>query len=194
MRPRYGGFRGYNLTPIWVLLSVNFILFIVYLINDNFLLTNFGLTPYFFSEQPWTILTAMFIHAGVWHILGNMLMLYFFGSFMLGLVGEVKFLTVYFLGGLVGNALFLLIGNDLATAVGASGAIYAIMGTLAVMRPRMKVYVWFLIPVDLWIVVVIGALIISPSIAWQAHIGGLVVGLIAGLYFRMRERRTNIWR
>ena len=62
------------------------------------------------------------------------------------------------------------------------------MGTLAVMRPRIKVLVWFLIPVDLWIVVVIGALIISPNIAWQAHIGGIALGVVAGFYFRKQER------
>jgi membrane associated rhomboid family serine protease len=188
VRARYGGFRSFNMTPIWVLMSINLIFFIAALIREETIFKTFGFTPSQFTQEPWTIVTSMFVHDGIWHILVNMLMLYFFGSYVLGLLGEVKFLIVYFVGGLVGNLLFFLLGNEYVIVVGASGAIYAIMGTLAVMRPRLKVLIWFLFPVDLWIVVVIGALIISPYIAWQAHIGGLILGLLAGFYFRKQER------
>jgi membrane associated rhomboid family serine protease len=188
VRARYGGFRSFNMTPIWVLMSINLIFFIAALIREETIFKTFGFTPSQFTQEPWTIVTSMFVHDGIWHILVNMLMLYFFGSYVLGLIGEVKFLIVYFVGGLVGNLLFFLLGNEYVIVVGASGAIYAIMGTLAVMRPRLKVLIWFLFPVDLWIVVVIGALIISPYIAWQAHIGGLILGLLAGFYFRKQER------
>ena len=181
------------MTPIWVLLAVNALVFVATQISPERIIPLLGFTPFQFLDEPWTIVTSMFVHAGVWHILGNMLMLYFFGSYLLGLVGERKFLLVYFAGGLLGNVLFMVLGSDFATAVGASGALYAAMGALAVMRPRLKVLVWFMIPVDLWIVVVIGALIIAPNIAWQAHIGGLALGLVAGLFFRQRERGA-FWR
>ena len=181
------------MTPIWVILAVNFLFFVASFIRDDLIVGTFGLTPFQFLDEPWTIVTAMFVHAGLFHILGNMLMLYFFGSYLLGLVGDKKFLLVYFIAGLLGNAAFLAIGNQFATAVGASGALYGVMGALAVMRPRLKVYLWFMIPVDLWIVVIIGAVIIAPGIAWQAHLGGLAVGLIAGYYFRRREGGFN-WR
>ena len=181
------------MTPIWVLLTVNFLFYIAYLIQPNLIINTFGFTPFQFLDEPWTIVTNMFVHAGLWHILGNMIMLYFFGTYLLGLLGEVKFLILYFAGGLLGNLLFFLLGNEYTTAVGASGALFAIMGTMAVMRPRLKVLVWFLIPVDLWIIALFGALIIatqmtSSSVAWQAHIGGMVLGLIAGFYFRKQER------
>lgn len=192
MRVRYGGFGGINMTPIWVLMAVNLIFFVAALIREQVIFDTFGFMPSQFLDEPWTIITSMFVHDGIFHILVNMLMLYFFGSYILGLVGEAKFLIVYFVGGLLGNLLFFLLGNEYATVVGASGAVYAIMATLAVMRPRLKVLVWFLIPVDLWIVVVIGALIISPNIAWQAHIGGMILGLAAGLYFR-RQERGRFW-
>ena len=193
VRARYGGYQGFNMTPIWVLLTVNFLFYIAYLIQPNLIINTFGFTPFQFLDEPWTIVTNMFVHAGLWHILGNMIMLYFFGTYLLGLLGEVKFLILYFAGGLLGNLLFFLLGNEYTTAVGASGALFAIMGTMAVMRPRLKVLVWFLIPVDLWIIALFGALIIatqmtSSSVAWQAHIGGMVLGLIAGFYFRKQER------
>ncbi len=198
MRARYGGYRGFNLTPIWVLMSINLIFFIAALIREPVIFDTFGFRPDQFLSEPWTIVTSMFVHAGVWHFLINMLMLYFFGSYVLGLLGEVKFLIVYLVGGLVGNLLFFLLGDEYVIVVGASGAIYAIMGTLAVMRPRLKVLVWFLVPVDLWIMVVImGALIISTQmgssyIAWQAHLGGMILGLVAGFYFR-RQERGRFW-
>jgi len=194
VRVRYGGYRGFNMTPIWVLLAVNFLFYIAYLIQDDLILRTFGFQPNQFLSEPWTIVTNMFVHAGLWHILANMLMLYFFGSYLLGLLGEVKFFIVYFAGGLVGNLLFYLLAPAYAIAVGASGALFAVMGAMAVMRPRLKVLIWFLFPVDLWIlIIVIAALIIptqieSSNIAWQAHVGGLVLGLIAGLYFRKKER------
>ena len=193
MRTRYGGYRGFNMTPIWVLLAVNFLFYIAYLIQPSLIIDTFGFTPNQFHNEPWTIVTNMFVHAGLWHILGNMIMLYFFGSYLLGLLGEAKFLIVYFTGGLLGNVLFWLLGPSYIAAVGASGALFAIMGTMAVMRPRIKVLVWFLVPVDLWIVALFGAIIIatqitSSTIAWQAHIGGLILGLVAGLYFRKKER------
>ena len=194
MRVRYGGYGSINLTPIWVLMAVNLIFFVAAFIREEMVFTTFGFTPSQFLDEPWTILTSMFVHDGIWHILVNMLMLYFFGSYTLGILGEVKFLIIYLVGGLVGNLLFFLLGNEYVIVVGASGAIYAIMGTLAVMRPRLKVLVWFLVPVDLWIMVVImGALIISTQmgssyIAWQAHLGGMILGLVAGFYFRKQER------
>ena len=182
------------MTPIWVLMAINLIFFIAALIQKTVIFDTFGFTPNEFLSQPWTIITNMFVHDGAWHIIINMLMLYFFGSYILGLLGEVRFLIVYFVGGLAGNLLFFLLGTEYAIVVGASGAIYAIMSALAVMRPRLKVLVWFLVPVDLWIMVVImGALIFvtqigSGYIAWQAHLGGMIVGLVAGLYFRKQER------
>jgi len=183
-----GIYRPPSLTPIWVLLAVNLLVFLATLIQRSLIFDTFGLTPFLLGQQPWTFITNLFVHASFWHLFGNMLMLYFFGSYLLGLAGEKMFLAIYFLAGLAGNALFLLIGNEFSTAIGASGALYGVMGTLAVMRPRLKVYLWFMVPVDLWIVVLVGALVISPGIAWQAHLGGLALGLLAGLYLR-RSRR-----
>ena len=79
----------------------------------------------------------MFIHDGIYHILFNMLTLYFFGMYVLALVGEARFFLVYFIGGIVGNALFMLLAPG-PIAVGASGAIFALGGVLAVLVPRLK--------------------------------------------------------
>jgi len=108
------------------------------------------------------------------------------------LVGYKKFLWVYFGGGIVGNILFLLLGDSYSIAVGASGAVYAVAGVLVVMMPNLRVYLYFILPMPLWIVVliffVLWSFIPGLNIAWQAHIGGLLVGLIAGYFFRKSGR------
>ncbi len=192
MRVTYRSNQDVSLTPIWVLLGLNFLFFIATLINRDLVITTLGLQPASFLNEPWTIITNLFVHAGWWHIFANMLTLFFFGSYLLRLVGEGRFLIVYFLGGIVGNIMFIFLGYSFATAVGASGAIFALGGALAIMRPKLKVIIFPIpIPMDLWIAVIGGFLVVSflPSIAWQAHLGGLALGLLAGYFFRRRERR-----
>jgi membrane associated rhomboid family serine protease len=187
---RYRGFGHDKNAPIWILMIINLLVFIGTLISRN-LIYLLGLQAYSFLEQPWTIITNMFVHAGVWHILANMLMLYFYGSFITQLVGMGNFLLIYFCGGIAGNIFFLLLAPPQVTGIGASGAIFALGGALAILMPRLRVYI-FPIPVamPLWAAVIGGFLIISlfPGIAWQAHLGGLVFGLIAGYFFRRRIR------
>jgi membrane associated rhomboid family serine protease len=108
-------------------------------------------------------------------------------------LGTLKFLIIYFAGGILGSIVFLLLPPSApAVAVGASGAIFALGGVLAVMRPRLRVIVFPIpVPLPLWIAI-IGIFVVFffiPSVAWQAHLGGLVLGLVAGYIFRRRERR-----
>ncbi len=186
----YRSYQRFRLTPIWILIAVNFLLFIATAIAPE-LLFFLGLQPASFLYRSWTVLTNLFIHGGLWHLVANTLTLYFFGTYLYQLVGKNKFLTVYFGGGILGNILFILLGSPLSIAVGASGAIFALGGALAVLRPRLRVFVFPIpAPLPLWVAVIGGFLIISflPFIAWQAHLGGLVFGLIAGYFFKKRGR------
>jgi membrane associated rhomboid family serine protease len=108
------------------------------------------------------------------------------------LVGENKFLIVYFLGGILGNAFYMLLGNPYAIVIGASGAVFAVGGALTVLRPNLRVLVLPIpVPLPLWIAVIGGFFVISlvPYVAWQAHLGGLLFGLLAGYFFRKKRRR-----
>ncbi|GAJ12756.1 unnamed protein product, partial [marine sediment metagenome] len=129
---------------------------------------------------------------GLWHVMANMFTLFFFGRYLSMLVGEKRFLMVYFVGGILGGIFYILLAQPFSIAVGASGAVFAIGGALAVMRPKIKVLVFPIpAPLPLWVAIIGGFFIISflPNVAWQAHLGGLVVGLISGYLFRKRERR-----
>jgi len=187
---RYRSYQGFKLSPILVLIAVNFLLFIVTAVVPE-LIFLLGLQPASFLLRPWTIVTNLFIHAGLWHIIANMLTLFFFGNAVLRLVGTGRFLIVYFGGGILGNILFILLGEPFSIAVGASGAVFAVGGALTMMRPKLRVFIFPIpVPLPLWVAVIGGFLILSllPYIAWQAHLGGLILGLIAGYFFRKRER------
>jgi membrane associated rhomboid family serine protease len=136
----------------------------------------------------------MFVHGGFAHILLNMISLYFLGSFLIRAVGEKTFLAIFFLGGLAGNVFFVLLADPYSTGIGASGAIYALGGALAVMLPRVPVIIIPIpVPVPLWVAILIFLLLsFLPGIAWQAHLGGLFLGLIAGFILRRRRRIYSV--
>jgi membrane associated rhomboid family serine protease len=183
-------YHAVNLNILWFLIAVNVVIFVITLIRPLEVIDALGLTPAELGEQPWTIISSMFVHGGFTHILFNMIGLYFLGSFLVRSVGDRSFLAVFFLGGLVGNALFALLAHPEATGVGASGAVYALGGALAVMVPKVPVLVFPIpVPVPLWVAIILFLLLsFLPGIAWQAHVGGLALGLMAGLIFRTRGR------
>ncbi len=180
--------------------GINAILFLIALCLLVFAFTSLrpefigrlGLTPALVLQRPWTLITSMFVHANLTHILFNMISLFFLGSFFLRMVGEGDFLKVFFFGGLAGNALYIVLGPAMIPGVGASGAIFAIGGALAITAPKLPVIVFPLpVPVPLWgamtFFLVIGLVI--PGIAWQAHLGGFLFGVLAGLYYKKRRGR-----
>jgi len=189
MRVRYG-YPTDGLNAILILIIINFVIFFATLIRSE-LIYLLGLQPAALFSRPWTVVTAMFVHAGFWHIFANMITLYFFGSYFSRLVGQGRFLLVYFAGGILGNLLFWALAHPFDVAVGASGAVFALAGGLVVMRPKLPVIIFPIpIPMPLWVAVLGGFVLLSflPSVAWQAHLGGLIVGLIAGFISRRRER------
>jgi membrane associated rhomboid family serine protease len=146
-------------------------------------------------ERPWTVVTSIFLHAPwqnglFYHILFNMITLYFFGTFLVNLIGDKLFLLIFVLGGIVGNLFYMIIPPNAAPVIGASGAIFALGGVLVIMRPNLRVFVFPIpVPIPLWAAVLGGFFLtfFLANIAWQAHLGGIVFGLVAGLFFRYRE-------
>ena len=194
-------YRTPNPTGVLVVIFVNVLVFIATSLKSD-LIYDLHLVPATFTSEPWTIVTSLFVHADLFHILGNMVTLYFFGTYLTTLVGETKFLATYFLGGLLGNVFYVLYalyapwGDSYIGVVGASGAVFAIGGALAVLRPNLKVLVFFIIPMPLWVAVIGGFLLLTLisaglNIAWEAHLGGLVLGLIAGFLFRNNKRERD---
>lgn len=192
----YRSYRRFRLSPILIIILVNSVLFIATLIAPIFVFY-LGLQPLTLSEKPWTMVTNLFVHGGWWHLIANMLTLYFFGRYLSRLIGEGKSLLVYFGGGIFGNILYVLLAlyvlpaSRFSIVIGASGAVFALGGTLAILRPKLPVFIFPLpVPIPLWLAVIGGFLILTaaPNIAWQAHLGGLIVGVVAGYIFKRRVR------
>ena len=187
-----------RLSPIWVLIVVNIIIFILTTI-DSELINVLALNAINVFHFPWTMVTSMFVHLGPWHLIFNMWTLYFFGTYLSRLVGWGRFFIVYFCGGILGGVFYILMASPFTWVAGASGAIFALGGAMAVMRPNIKVIVFPIpAPIPLWIAVIGGFVILtllsnSMNIAWQAHMGGLVFGLIMGYFFRRRERSSSYY-
>jgi len=192
-------YRASRPAAVWIIIGINLLIFIATLIDRNLILL-LGFQPASFLAMPWTIVTNLFVHSGLWHIFANMITLYFFGSFLSRLIGTPRFLLVYFVGGIVGNIFFLLIAlytplaSSSSIAIGASGAVFALGGVLAVLMPKLRVFVFPIpAPIPLWIAVIGGFIVLTIfssllNIAWQAHLGGLLLGLVAGYFFRRRMR------
>lgn len=191
-------YRAVNLNVLWFLIALNVVIFVIELAVGGYPITAanevvrfLGLNTALLSKQLWTIISNIFVHGSFAHILFNMISLYFLGSFFIRAAGEKSFLAVFFLGGLAGNILFVLLANPFSIGIGASGAIFALGGALAVIVPRVPVFIFFIpVPMPLWVAILIFFLLsfFFSGIAWQAHLGGLLLGLVAGLIFRRRRR------
>jgi membrane associated rhomboid family serine protease len=193
----YRNYQNIGARAVWTLILANIVVFIAtwFSGNENTIFSMFGISRFGLESRPYTVLTSLFLHGGIYHILGNMLWLYWYGTALAQIIGEVKFLILYFAAGLVGNAFFLLI-EPFGVAIGASGAIFGLGGALAVLRPRIKIVLFPIpIPMDLWVYVIVGFVLMSfvPGVGWQAHLGGLLTGLGFGWYFRRWERRRGIY-
>ncbi|GMA33102.1 rhomboid family intramembrane serine protease [Litorihabitans aurantiacus] len=147
----------------------------------------------FAADEPWRFLTASVLHGGIWHLAFNMYALYLVGRDLERLLGRVRFLSLYVLSALGGSVAYLLItGLDAAPTVGASGAVFGLFGAFAVMLRRFgrdSRQILVLIGIN----AVIG--FVLPGIAWQAHLGGLVVGaaIAAMLAYLPRPRQWLAW-
>ncbi len=194
------------MTP-WVLrlLFANFAAFLL-VPRGGPLFANLLLVPAEVLSRPWTPVTYMFLHGDFWHILFNMIVLFFFGPRLESTLGGRKFLGLYFVSGLAA-ALFSGLTPH-ASVVGASGAIYGLMLAYAGFWPRDRIYIWGIIPIEArWMVIFLavwavfgtvpliasalgfsGVHVPTDNIAHHAHLGGFVGGW---LYMRWLGANTG---
>ncbi len=145
------------------------------------------LDPALGNFQPWRLLTDMLAHDGIWHVGLNMLAVWMIGRSLEPLLGHVRFLLLYVLSGLAGSVAVALLAPG-TFVIGASGAVFGLLGALLVIGRHIGANITGIL-IIVGINLVIGFLP-GFSISWQAHVGGLVAGALAGLIFA-RTRRAD---
>lgn len=142
-----------------------------------------ALVPMAVLQRPWTLVTYMFMHAGMLHILLNMMGLFFFGPRLEMRLGSGHFLALYFISGIFGAVLTFFLA-PFAPVVGASGAVMGVLAAYARFWPHDRLLIWGILPVSAWLMVAATALYSiyagltgsGGNVAHFAHLGGLVAG------------------
>lgn len=125
----------------------------------------------------WQLVTNMFTHVDVWHIALNMMALYILGPALERIMGRVRFLLVYVVGGLAASAMVMWLSDPSGSTLGASGALYAVLGGLLVTFRKARLDTqWLLQNVMLGVVITIVG---WRYISWQGHLGGFLGGVAA---------------
>lgn len=157
------------------------------------------------GQYLWTFFTSMFMHAGLFHIFANMFSLLFIGSLVEKIIGAKRYIYFYLTAGILSGLFFIFISlifqsNYNVYAVGASGALFGLVGFLMIITPNLPVYI-MLIPIPikmkfaapgiliaLWFISMAGNIPIGNT----AHLGGLLTGLVYGLYLKKKyKNKTN---
>jgi len=198
-------------TVTFALIGLNVLVFLAELGGGEQFITNWAFVPARFSEQPGanavTIFSAMFMHGGWFHLFGNMLFLWIFGDNVEDRFGHFKFLMFYLLAGIAATfSQYAVAPESSVPNVGASGAIAGVLGAYILMFPQARVNVLLgrqivampaFIVLGLWIALqlVSGVGTIgytdesanAGGVAYMAHIGGFVAGLLMTFLFRGRD-------
>jgi rhomboid family protein len=146
--------------------------------------------PKLAEQEPYRFLASAFVHASFWHLLLNMYVLWVFGSVLEPAIGHARYLGIYLLSAVAGNAAVILTADPLGnswftTTVGASGAVFGLLGAqLVVARVSGADLTGFLVFIALNAVISLSP---DSGISWQSHAGGFVAGVVA-MYAFSRAR------
>ncbi|MGH2328026.1 rhomboid family intramembrane serine protease [Campylobacter taeniopygiae] len=159
-----------------ITLLLIFLNIIIYFIVPYVNYGSFGLNISFFKGDYWQILSSMFLHSGLTHLILNMIMLFQFGSILERYLGKIYFLLVYFIGGILCSLLsvvYIYFFDSNVNLIGASGAICVLMGYFAFLDRKSTLGIIVAILLMSFIPLTIGV-----NIAWYGHIFGFICGFV----------------
>ncbi|MFI8088915.1 rhomboid family intramembrane serine protease [Streptomyces sp. NPDC086080] len=184
-----------------ILLGINLAVFVAVQIRPSlarelYLIGQWPPAPFLPTEgvatgEWYRLFTSMFAHEEIWHIGFNMLSLWWLGGPLEQALGRARYLALYLVSGLAGSALTYLLAAGTAASLGASGAIFGLFGATAVLMRRLQ---YDMRPIIALLVINLIFTFSWGNIAWQAHIGGLVAGVVIGyaMVHAPRERRALV--
>ena len=201
----------------YLLIAANILMFFVELTKGEHFILSYGAIPLHLShpfQYPLaftTLFTAMFLHGGWAHLIGNMIYLAVFGDNIEDTIGHFRYLIFYLVGGLLASLTHVIIApNSAIPMVGASGAIAAVLGAYLIFFPAAQIRVIFIFFFLIRITYLPSLLILGfwfilqlfsgvgtfgaasgGGVAYWAHIGGFVAGVILALKFRNKRRHSH---
>lgn len=178
----------------YILIAINIVIYIfgVFFTNYDVFLNVFSIHgPSIRAGQYYRLLTGIFIHSDIFHILFNCYALYILGSQIESFFGKVKFTIIYLFSGLIGALFSMSFGGNYAS-VGASGAIFGLMGSLLYFGYYYRVYLGNVVKSQIIPLIVANLVIgfISPGIDNYAHIGGLLGGILITIALGVKDKST----
>ncbi|MDY0095026.1 MAG: rhomboid family intramembrane serine protease [Candidatus Vecturithrix sp.] len=215
MSSSHGGRASFGKNIVFILIAINVVIFLLIPSGSRTWLYDFALSSNGIKQlKLWQFITYMFLHAGFAHLFFNMWGLYLFGSVILPILGTTRFATLYFLSGVSGAGLWLVLNwGSRIPIVGASGAVFGVMMAAAMLYPSMRIQLLFPpIPMQMKTFVTVYAVIEIVSefsqthggIAHLAHLGGFIsayfyirsiygnrVWDMFGFLRRMKQKRTD---
>lgn len=177
-----------------VLIALNVIVFLMQMLNENitdmFCVWNIGIVKY---NELYRLFTGMFLHGNIFHLAFNMYSLYVIGRQLEGFLGRTKYTIVYLLSGLIGSLLSVALHNSNFAAVGASGAIFGLLGSLLYFGYHYRVYLGGVLQSQIIPLIVANLMIgfIFSGIDNLAHIGGLIGGLLVTMALGIKYKSTT---
>lgn len=168
-------------------------------------LTHFRSLPFFPRiSPPLTLLTSMFLHGGLFHLLFNMLYLWIFGNNVEDYLGRLRYILFYLASGLGASLAHIIFNpNSQMPMIGASGAIAGVLGAYFILYPRANVLTFVflfifirVIPIPasvvlgVWFLMQVLNIGVGGGVAWFAHIGGFLVGLLLVRTYARRKQRV----
>lgn len=140
----------------------------------------------------WQLLTSAFTHVEIWHVAMNMFALFVFGPALEGIVGRARFLAIYLVSGLASSVMVLFLASPDSSTVGASGALFGLLGALLVTARKARLNSQWLMQ-NLVIGVVI-TVVGWRSISWQGHLGGFIGGVVTAaiIAYAPKSNRTVV--
>ena len=181
-----------------VLVAINVIIYIVCLFTGGELYSRGSLNVYgvLIKHEYGRVLWAMFLHSGATHLFSNMLILFFMGAMIEKEVGHICYLLLYFLSGIGGNLLSLLIkviNSDMSSSVGASGAVFGLDGVLLAMVLLSGRKMQDVTPVRVLAMIALSLYsgFSGSNIDNAAHVGGLITGFLGGCVVCILQRRRR---
>jgi hypothetical protein len=144
-----------------------------------------GYFPGVSTGQWYRLITVVLVHASLLHIASNMYSLWMFGNLLEGIFGTVRFAAIFVISGITASTASVFLGPHNAYSVGASGAIFGLLGALLVIGKRVGLNYQSLVSVVVLNLIVTFSV---PGIDWRAHIGGLIGGAIVAYAFKLFSR------